>query len=61
MQIIFQDPYAALNPRMTVGAIIQEGMQAHRIGESAEDRQHRVAELMQRVGLSPDMVTRYPA
>lgn len=60
MQIIFQDPYASLNPRMTIGAIIQEGMQAHNIGESTEARQNRVAELMQRVGLSPDMVTRYP-
>ena len=60
MQIIFQDPYASLNPRMTIGAIIQEGMQAHGIGESVEERQNRVAELMQRVGLSPDMVTRYP-
>ena len=60
MQIIFQDPYASLNPRMTVGAIIQEGMQAHGIGESTEEREIRVAELMQRVGLSPDMVTRYP-
>jgi len=60
MQIIFQDPYASLNPRMTVGAIIQEGMQAHRMGASDEERQARVAELMRRVGLSPDMVTRYP-
>ena len=60
MQIIFQDPYASLNPRMTVGAIIQEGMQAHGIGESADERNDRVAELMQRVGLSPDMVNRYP-
>ena len=60
MQIIFQDPYASLNPRMTVGAIIQEGMQAHGIGESADERHDRVAELMQRVGLSPDMVNRYP-
>ncbi len=60
MQIIFQDPYASLNPRMTVGAIIQEGMQAHGIGESTEEREIRVAGLMQRVGLSPDMVTRYP-
>ena len=60
MQIIFQDPYASLNPRMTVGAIIQEGMQAHSIGASAEERQNRVAALMQRVGLAPDMVTRYP-
>ncbi|MXZ01720.1 ABC transporter ATP-binding protein, partial [Candidatus Poribacteria bacterium] len=60
MQIIFQDPYASLNPRMTIGAIIQEGMQAHGIGESDEEREARVTELMQRVGLSPDMVTRYP-
>ena len=60
MQIIFQDPYASLNPRMTVGAIIQEGMQAHGIGASDEERKARVAELMRRVGLSPDMVTRYP-
>ena len=60
MQIIFQDPYASLNPRMTIGAIIQEGMQAHGIGVSDEERQARVAELMRRVGLSPDMVTRYP-
>ena len=60
MQIIFQDPYASLNPRMMVGAIIQEGMQAHNIGASADEREARTAELMQRVGLSPDMVTRYP-
>lgn len=60
MQIIFQDPYASLNARMTIGAIIQEGMQAHGIGESDEELEARVTELMQRVGLSPDMVTRYP-
>ena len=60
MQIIFQDPYASLNPRMTVGAIIQEGMQAHGIGASAKERRDRVSELMHRVGLSPDMITRYP-
>ena len=60
MQIIFQDPYASLNPRMTVGAIIQEGMQTHNISDSTDERHARIAELMQRVGLSPDMVTRYP-
>ena len=60
MQIIFQDPYASLNPRMTVGAIIQEGMQAHTIGGSPDERHARIAELMRRVGLSPDMVNRYP-
>ena len=60
MQIIFQDPYASLNPRMPVGRIIQEGMQTHGIGASDEERQTRTSELMRRVGLSPDMVTRYP-
>ena len=60
MQIIFQDPYSSLNPRMPVGDIIQEGMRTHNIGASATERRQRVADLMQRVGLSPDMVTRYP-
>ena len=60
MQIIFQDPYSSLNPRLTVGDIIQEGMRTHNIGASATERRQRVAALMQRVGLSPDMVTRYP-
>ena len=60
MQIIFQDPYSSLNPRMPVGDIIQEGMRTHNIGASATERRRRVADLMQRVGLSPDMVTRYP-
>ncbi len=60
MQIIFQDPYSSLNPRMNVGDIIQEGMHTHNIGDSVAERRERVAELMQRVGLSPDMVTRYP-
>jgi peptide/nickel transport system ATP-binding protein len=60
LQIIFQDPYSSLNPRMMVGDIIQEGMNTHGIGENDKARKNRVRELMVRVGLSPDMVDRYP-
>jgi peptide/nickel transport system ATP-binding protein len=60
LQIIFQDPYSSLNPRAMVGQTIQEGMIAHGIGANRSEREDRVRELMQRVGLSPDMVGRYP-
>ncbi len=60
LQIIFQDPYSSLNPRAMVGQTIQEGMITHGIGENRSEREDRVRELMQRVGLSPDMVNRYP-
>jgi oligopeptide transport system ATP-binding protein len=60
MQIIFQDPYASLNPRMTVGAIIGEGLVIHGLAKTARDIQERVAELLQTVGLSPDHMRRYP-
>ena len=59
-QIIFQDPYASLNPRMLVGEILEEGMRAQRIGADRLERQTRVAELLQQVGLSPDARQRYP-
>jgi len=60
MQIIFQDPYASLNPRMTVGAIIGEGLVIHSLAKNARDIQERVAELLKTVGLSPDYMRRYP-
>ncbi len=60
MQIIFQDPYASLNPRMTVGAIVGEGLVIHRIGATAAERAARVAELLQLVGLQPGHARRYP-
>ena len=60
LQIIFQDPYSSLNPRAMIGQTIQEGMITHGIGENRSEREDRVRELMQRVGLSPDMVNRYP-
>jgi oligopeptide transport system ATP-binding protein len=60
MQIIFQDPYASLNPRMTVGAIIAEAFIIHGLAASAKERSERVAELLETVGLNPDYVSRYP-
>ncbi len=59
-QIIFQDPYASLNPRMLVGEILEEGMRAQGIGGSRPVRQARVAELLQQVGLPADARQRYP-
>jgi oligopeptide transport system ATP-binding protein len=59
MQIIFQDPYASLNPRMTVGSIIAEPLEIHNIG-TAKERQERVQELLKLVGLNPYFVNRYP-
>jgi len=60
MQIIFQDPYASLNPRMTVGAIIGEGLVIHGLARSAREIEDRVAALLATVGLSPDHMRRYP-
>lgn len=59
MQIIFQDPYASLNPRMRVGEIIGEGLQIHNIARG-DDRKARVKELLARVGLREDQYDRYP-
>ena len=59
MQMIFQDPYASLDPRMTVGEIIEEPMVIHKMGTSSE-RRAIVQELIQTVGLKPDHIRRYP-
>ena len=59
MQIIFQDPYGSLNPRMRVEAIVGEGLLIHKIGTRAE-RRARVRELLETVGLSPETASRYP-
>ena len=59
LQIIFQDPYASLNPRMTVGDILTEPMTVHGIGSEA-DRDKRVRELLEVVGLLPEHARRYP-
>jgi oligopeptide/dipeptide ABC transporter ATP-binding protein len=59
MQIVFQDPFSSLNPRMTVGAAIREGMTIHRLAEGAEaDR--RVRRLLEEVGLRAEYASRYP-
>lgn len=59
MQIIFQDPYSSLNPRMTVGKIISEPLEIHNIGNPIS-RQKRVEELLSLVGLDPNHINRYP-
>ncbi|MGE5241614.1 MAG: dipeptide ABC transporter ATP-binding protein [Bacteroidota bacterium] len=59
-QIVFQDPYASLDPRMLVGEILEEGMRAQGIGGDRAGRQTRVGELLQHVGLPADARTRYP-
>jgi oligopeptide/dipeptide ABC transporter ATP-binding protein len=59
MQIVFQDPYASLNPRMTVASIVAEPLVVHGIGEK-EDRMNRVKELLEVVGLNPEHTNRYP-
>ncbi len=58
-QMIFQDPYGSLNPRMTVGAALDEVLAVHRRGRR-RDRRERVAELLRQTGLEPDYVRRYP-
>jgi oligopeptide/dipeptide ABC transporter ATP-binding protein len=60
MQMIFQDPYASLNPRMTVGATLSEPLEIHALARTRAERDARVAELLARVGLRPDAARRYP-
>ena len=59
MQMIYQDPYASLNPRMTAGEIVGEPMVVHQVG-TVQERRERVASLFDRVGLRPETVNRYP-
>ncbi len=59
MQIVFQDPYASLNPRMTVRAIVEEGLKIHRLGTAAQ-RLEKVAQTLDEVGLDPSYMDRYP-
>ncbi len=59
IQMIFQDPFASLNPRMTIGAAVAEPFIEHRLGSRAE-AQEKAADLLERVGLKADMMSRYP-
>jgi len=60
MQMIFQDPFGSLNPRMTIGSIVGEALEIHFKSMSASDRRERVAQLLKQVGLKPEMMSRYP-
>src|ERR1700693_5223911 len=60
MQIIFQDPYASLNPRMTVGSIIGEAIVIHKLAKTRKEREERVVHLLETVGLSSEHLRRYP-
>ena len=60
LQIVFQDPYSALNPRFTIGDAIMEPMQVHGIHANNEERKNKTIELLEQVGLSADFFNRYP-
>ncbi len=60
MQMIFQDPFGSLNPRMTIGGIVGEALEIHFRSMNANDRRERVAALLTQVGLKPEMMGRYP-
>jgi peptide/nickel transport system ATP-binding protein len=60
MQIIFQDPFSSLNPRMKIGEAVMEPLVIHGAGESSKLRRERAAHLLERVGLNPDWMNRYP-
>jgi oligopeptide/dipeptide ABC transporter ATP-binding protein len=60
MQIVFQDPYSSLNPRMKVGDIIAEPLIVHSVSKTSGERRDRAAELLRVVGLDPDYASRYP-
>ncbi len=60
MQIVFQDPLAALNPRMNIGASIAEPLKTHKPGMKKSEMEKEVRGMLERVGLSPDLINRYP-
>ena len=60
MQVVFQDPFGSLSPRMSVGQIIEEGLLVHGIGDSAEEREQLVIDVLEEVSLDPDSRNRYP-
>ncbi|MEE3377919.1 MAG: dipeptide/oligopeptide/nickel ABC transporter ATP-binding protein, partial [Lachnospiraceae bacterium] len=60
MQIVFQDPYASLDPRMTVGDIVGEPMDIHKLYSSKQERRDRIIELLNKVGLNSEHANRFP-
>jgi microcin C transport system ATP-binding protein len=60
MQIIFQDPFESLNPRLTIGQIVEEGLRVHGIAKSVEEREKMIVQTLNEVGIDPDSMNRYP-
>jgi len=60
MMIIYQDPYSSLDPRMKVGATIAEPLDVHKLFSTKEEKENKIVELMEKVGLTPDQINRYP-
>jgi len=60
MQIVFQDPYGSLSPRMSVREIIAEGLRVHKLGDSLQERERMIIEVLEEVGIDPDSRFRYP-
>jgi oligopeptide/dipeptide ABC transporter ATP-binding protein len=60
MQIIFQDPYSSLNPRMTVREIVGEAIRIHKLAKTRAEEEARITELLEKVGMRPDAMDRYP-
>ncbi|MBT4934562.1 MAG: ABC transporter ATP-binding protein [Rhodospirillaceae bacterium] len=60
MQIVFQDPYGSLSPRLSIGQIVGEGLKIHDLGGNDEERHTLIAETLKEVGLEPEMMDRYP-
>jgi microcin C transport system ATP-binding protein len=60
LQVVFQDPFSSLSPRLTIEQIISEGLKVHNIGRDKKDRQGMVLKILQEVGLDEEMASRYP-
>jgi microcin C transport system ATP-binding protein len=60
LQIVFQDPFASLSPRLSVGQIVEEGLKVHKLGGSADERRALIAATLAEVGLDPQALDRYP-
>jgi microcin C transport system ATP-binding protein len=60
LQIVFQDPFSSLSPRLTIGRIIEEGLTVHKIGKNRKERRRSVRQALLEVGLDPEMIDRYP-
>ncbi len=60
MQIVFQDPYSSLSPRLTIGQIVEEGLRVHHLGGSRDERRSLISQTLREVGLDPETQDRYP-